>query len=242
MIYIESMTKTATRVVGYVGVSTSGQAAEGVSLEAQRTKLEAYAVAMDLELVSIEVDAGISAGSLKRPGLQAALAKLEAGEADALVIVKLDRLTRSTRDLGWLLEKRRFGEAWALLSLNDSIDTRTAGGRLVLNVLTSVAQWEREATGERTKEALQHLKSQGVKLGPAGLGETFTEEEDEHGRLKRAVVDDENETAALIYRLRAEGRTYRQIAEELAKRGRRTKRGGKWYPMTVRKVYLRCAA
>jgi hypothetical protein len=78
--------------------------------------------------------------------------------------LKLDRLTRSVRDLGALLDGY-FHDRFALLSVMDSIDTRTAGGRLVLNVLASVSQWERETIAERTRTALAFKREQGVKLG-----------------------------------------------------------------------------
>ena len=144
------MSERRTRVVGYVRVSTEQQADGGVSLDAQRAKLEAYAVAMDLELVAIEEDAGLSAKTLERPALQRALAMLDAGAAEGLLVAKLDRLTRSVRDLGELVE-RYFASKCSLLSVADSIDTRSAAGRLVLNVLTSVAQWEREASARGTR-------------------------------------------------------------------------------------------
>ncbi len=175
------MSTARTRVVGYVRVSTEHQADGGVSLDAQRAKLAAYAVAMDLDLVCIIEDAGVSAKTLARPGIARALAMLDAGGADALLVAKLDRLTRSVRDLGDLVD-RFFASRFALLSVADSIDTRSAAGRLVLNVLASVSQWEREACGERTRDALAQLKSEGVKLGGAALGWRRTEETDEEGR------------------------------------------------------------
>ncbi len=90
---------------------------------------------------------------------------LKAGEADALLVVKLDRLTRSVRDLGRLVEKYFAPEKAALLSVGEQIDTRSAAGRLVLNVLASVSQWEREAIGERTAVAMRHKASQGEYTG-----------------------------------------------------------------------------
>jgi DNA invertase Pin-like site-specific DNA recombinase len=231
----------ATRVVGYIRVSTEGQADGGVSLEAQRAKLAAYAVAMDLELVAVEVDAGLSAKTLARPGLQAALGALAAGHADGLLVCKLDRLTRSVRDLGDLVE-RYFASRYSLLSVADSIDTRSAAGRLVLNVLASVAQWEREATGERTRDALAHLKAQGVRLGGAALGWTRTDATDDAGRRLVADVQAEAETVARILTLRAEGKTLRQIADVLAAEGRATKTGGRWHASTVRNVVRRTEA
>jgi DNA invertase Pin-like site-specific DNA recombinase len=232
------MTSKRTRVVGYVRVSTEHQADGGVSLDAQRAKLEAYAVAMDLDLVALVEDAGVSAKTLNRPGLRRALAMLDAGEAEALLIVKLDRLTRSVRDLGDLVE-RYFASRCSLLSVSDSIDTRTAAGRLVLNVLTSVAQWEREATGERTRDALVHLKAEGVKLGGEALGWRRAETTDAEGRRTVEDIDSEAETMNRIFALRAKGRSLRDIAAILTAEGRSTKRGGAWAAETVRKVLAR---
>lgn len=226
-----------TRVVGYVRVSTEHQAGEGVSLEAQRAKLEAYALAMDLELVAVEAEAGRSAKTLERPALQRALGMLDAGTAEGLLVTKLDRLTRSVRDLGVLVE-RYFAARHSLLSVGDSIDTRSAAGRLVLNVLASVAQWEREATGERTRDALAHLKASGVRLGGLAIG-WERGEMDAQGR--RVVRESEADVAAIerMLALRAQGLTLREIATRLTAEGHRTKRGGKWAAETVRRVIER---
>ena len=237
----DAMTSGRTKVVGYVRVSTEHQADGGVSLEAQRAKLEAYALALDLDLVAIVEDAGASAKTLNRPGLRNALAMLDTGEADALLVVKLDRLTRSVRDLGELVE-RYFAARCSLLSVSDSIDTRTAAGRLVLNVLTSVAQWEREATGERTRDALAHLRAEGVRLGGEGLGWRRGDSTDVEGRRIVEDVANEVETARRIFELRNEGKSLRDIAAALTGEGRTTKRGGTWAAETVRKVLARGAA
>lgn len=227
-----------TKVVGYVRVSTEGQADGGVSLEAQTAKLRAYALAMDLELVEVVVDAGLSAKTLNRPGLQRALAMLTAGVADGVLVAKLDRLTRSVADLGALVETY-FASRFALLSVADSIDTRSAAGRLVLNVLASVAQWEREATAERTRDALAHLKSEGVQLGGAALGWTRTEATDDDGRRVVARVAAEVATVARIVELRGRGASIREICDTLAAEGHATKRGGRWSSATVHAVLRR---
>ena len=236
------MMNTPTRVVGYIRVSTEGQADGGVSLDAQRAKLTAYCAALDLVLVAVEADAGLSAKSLERPALQRALGMLRDGQADALLVVKLDRLTRSVRDLGTLVEDYFAAGRWALLSVADSIDTRSAAGRLVLNVLASVAQWEREATAERTRDALAHLRSEGVRLGGAALGWEHTEAVDPSGRRIIAAVEDEADTVARILALKADGVSVRRIAEILAAEGRSTKAGGRWHATTVQRVIARGAA
>lgn len=207
-----------TRTIAYIRVSTDKQADAGVSLDAQRAKVEAYAALYDLDLVAVKVDAGESAKSLERPALREAFAMLDAGEADALLVVKLDRLTRSVRDLGELVE-RFFSKDVALLSVSEQIDTRTAGGRLVLNVLASVSQWEREVIGERTSVAMRHMQSEGRYIGgnvPYGFrlvgGELV-----EHGA--------EQEVIAEARKLRTAGLSLRAVAERLSKRGFKTRSG-----------------
>lgn len=228
---------TKSRVIGYIRVSTQKQ---GLSLGAQTEKLRAYAVALDLDLVDIEADEGLSAKSLDREGLQRTLARLEAGDAEGLLIPKLDRLTRSVKDLGVLIE-RYFGERFQLLSVGDSIDTRSASGRLVLNVLMSVAQWEREAIAERVREVLKHLKGQGVQLGGEALGWQRTEAIDETKRRVVVPVKAEEQTILRILELRAQRLSLRTIAETLTLEGHQTKRGGVWGAETVRKILKRTA-
>lgn len=156
---------TRSRAVAYVRVSTEKQADHGSSLEAQAAKLQQYAQLYDLEIVETVVDAGLSASTLDRAGLQRALGLLVSGAADALLVVKLDRLTRSVADLAELIEEYFAAGKWALLSVGEQIDTRSAAGRLVLNVLASVSQWEREAIGERTATVMQHKLARGEYTG-----------------------------------------------------------------------------
>ena len=227
----------AMKVIGYVRVSTEEQATNGQSLDAQRAKLEAYASLYDLELVEIITDAGASAKSLNRPGLQDALAKLRRGAADGLVIAKLDRLTRNVGDWQKLIDAY-FGEKAGkqLFSVADSIDTRTAAGRLVLNVLLSVAQWEREAIGERTRDALQHKIAKGERCGKVRFGYELAAD----GKTLVAVPT-EQEAIALMKELRAAGQTLRDIAAELNRRNVATKEGGQWKHTTVSGILARAA-
>ncbi len=208
---------TTTKAIGYIRVSTDRQADHGVSLKAQQAKITAYAALYDLQLVEVIVDPGASAKTLKRPGLQRALHLLRQGQANALLVAKLDRLTRSVKDLGTLVEGYFSSNAITLLSVADNIDTRTAAGRLVLNVLGSVAQWERETTSERTAEALAHKKAQGHKTGgdvPYGYrlaadGKTLEEDEAEQAMLGAI----------------ARGLSQRAVVAELARQGFTTRKG-----------------
>jgi site-specific DNA recombinase len=210
-----------TRTVAYIRVSTTKQADEGVSLDAQRAKLEAYAAVYDLDLVAVEVDAGLSAKSLERPGLQRALASLKGGTADAILVVKLDRLTRSVRDLADLVETYFADGRWTLLSVSDAIDTRTAAGRLVLNVLASVGQWEREATGERTAAAMAYKAERGEFCGgraPYGYALAADGVHLEPVESEQAVIREAR-------RLRAGGLSLRAVAAELDRQGMRARSG-----------------
>lgn len=223
------------KVIGYIRVSTEEQATSGQSLDAQRAKLEAYAKLYDLELVEVVVDAGASAKTLNRPGLQEALGKLRKGAAAGLVIAKLDRLSRSVKDWNALIDGF-FGEKAGkqLFSVADSIDTRTAAGRLVLNVLMSVAQWERETIGERTRDTLRYKISKGERCGKVRFGFDLA------GDGKTLVANaEEQEAIALMRELRAAGKSYPAIVAELTARGIRTKEGKTWQPMTVRNILTR---
>lgn len=124
----------------------------------------------------------------------------------------------------------------------DAIDTRTASGRLVLNIMATVSQWERETIGERTRDALAHIKASGVRLGGEAYGWTRSEARDEDGRRVVRVVDAERATIARIVELRAEGCSLSAIAAILTKEGQRPKRAVRWCTESVRRVALRARA
>src|SRR5215468_4250140 len=159
----------AMKAIGYVRVSTEKQADFGVSLEAQSEKVRAMAVVQGAELAEVIIDAGESAKSLNRPGMARLLSLVDTGAVDIVIIAKLDRLTRSVKDLAELLE-RFTRRGVSLVSVAESLDTGTAAGRLVLNIMTAVSQWEREAIGERTRDAMGHKKANGERVGTIPFG------------------------------------------------------------------------
>ena len=222
------------KAIGYCRVSSDEQAREGISLEAQEAKVRAYALALGIELVEVIVDAGESAKSLSRPGLQRALALLRSRKANGVIVCKLDRLTRSVADLAVLIDDY-FGErpGKELWSVADSIDTRTAAGRMVLNILVSVAQWEREAISERTRDALRHKKSKGERVGTVPFG--FDVGPDGVHLIEN---DREQEVLARMRKWRADGWTFRAIADELSRLNIPGKKvqARKWDHTSVRKL------
>jgi site-specific DNA recombinase len=213
---------TGGRAVGYVRVSSDKQALGGVSLEAQTARVEAMATVQGVELAEVIIDAGESAKSLSRPGMTRLLAMIEAKDVKTVIVAKLDRLTRSVRDLAELLERfERRGVA--LVSVSESLDTGTAAGRLVLNVMMSVAQWEREAIGERTRETLRHKKASGLRVGGIPFGFQLASD-------GRTLEPNAAETRLLerVRSSRSAGHSLRKIAETLNQQGLRTRAGSAW--------------
>jgi DNA invertase Pin-like site-specific DNA recombinase len=158
-----------TKAIGYVRVSTDKQADRGVSLEAQVEKIKAMATVHEVELLDVLVDAGESAKDLDRPGMVRILEMVQSRAVGMVIVAKLDRLTRSVKDLAVLLEQfQRRGVS--LVSVAESLDTGSASGRLVLNIMVSVSQWEREAIGERTRDAMRHKKAKLEFVGNAPYG------------------------------------------------------------------------
>ena len=210
------------KAIGYVRVSTLDQADNGVSCDMQTSKIRAMAEVQDADLVEIITDAGASAKTLRRPGMQKVLDLVTAGAVDAVIVYKLDRLTRSVKDLGELLDLfERHGVT--LVSVCEALDTGTAAGRLVLNVMGSVAQWEREVVAERTREALASMKADGRRVGNVPFGYETA------GDGAHLVENPkEQRVLAIIRELREAGYTLRAIAAELNRQGHRTRRGSAW--------------
>jgi len=219
------------RVFGYVRVSTKEQAESGLGLEAQVNKIKAYCELYDLELVDMFIDDGYSGKTLDRPALQSLIKRLENGEAEGVVIAKLDRLTRSVADMGVLLE--RVFKDKELFSVSENVSTRTPSGRLVLNVLISVAQWERETIVERTKDALRAKRERGEKTGgdvPFGYDEI-------DGKL--IPNEKEQRIIELIKRLRSKGYGLKRIARFLNENGFKTKKGRAFTHIQVKRILSR---
>jgi site-specific DNA recombinase len=212
----------------YVRVSTEDQATNGVSLKAQEERLRAYCLAREWTVTEVYRDDGYSAKSLERPALRRLLDAANSKRFDAVLVFKLDRLTRSVRDLGTLLElleKRRI----ALVSLTESLDASTAAGRLMMHLLGSVSQWEREAIGERTKLALHHKRQHGQVYGKEPYG--FKRAGDELRPLEREL-----RVVRRIYAMRRDRATLREIAEILNGDNIPTKTGKRWAAETIRYI------
>jgi len=214
--------------VGYVRVSTEGQAVEGVSIAAQRAKIDAWAIANDHALAAVYSDMGLSGGRAdNRPALQAALDQARTLRCP-LVVYSLSRLARSVKDTIEISE--RLDKAGAdLVSLTEKIDTTSAAGKMIFRILAVLAEFERDLTSERTVAALAHKRSNGERVsGKAPYGYRF-----EGG----AVVKDNLETAtvAIIKDFRDEGLSAAKIALKLTEM-RLPARGEMWTKDMVRRA------
>lgn len=224
------------KAIGYVRVSTAQQADEGVSLEAQTARIQAYAAANGLELAAIYSDAGLSGKRAdNRPGLQAAIDAV-CQVKGTLVVYSLSRLARSVRDTIAVSEQLQKAGA-ELASLSERIDTSSAGGRMVFTMLAAFAQFERDLTSERTTTALQHKKSQGQRIGTVPFGYRL----DVDGTTL-IEIPEQQQALQLIRQLREQGWTLREIASRLEAAGIKTSKGKtSWSPKVVMELASRTA-
>ena len=220
--------------LGYTRVSTDEQVRDGVSLDVQRTRIEAYAVAKGLQLTNVLTDEGCSGKSMERPGIKELLKQCQQGTVANVIVWKLDRLTRRTRHLLSLVEDIFLARNVELHSVSESLDTSTPHGRFVLTLFGGLAQMERELIGERTKAALAYKRERGQPTSHPPLG--FAS----NGSKKRMdMIPEELAIVRRILDLRQRGRSYRMIARQLNSQGVPTKRGRRWASETVRKVVQR---
>jgi DNA invertase Pin-like site-specific DNA recombinase len=213
------------KAVGYIRVSKQNE--RGVSLDAQAEKIRAMACVHDAE-VEIVADDGETGKHANRPGLQRVLEMVRRGQAELVIVSKLDRLTRSVKDLAELLELFQKRDV-SLVSVAEALDTGSAAGRLVLNIMASVAQWERETIAERTATALRHKRARRRVYNHEPYG--YARNGDD-----LMPVPEEQATIDLMKQWRAGGWTLRQIAEQLNSLGTPTKRKGKWHAQTVKDI------
>jgi len=209
------------KAIGYIRVSTQGQVEDGVSLEAQQTKIEAWCLANDYELVNVYTDSGISGKAMaNREKLLQALDAV--GQGIALVTHSMSRISRSTRDMLALADKLEKRGA-DLVSLTEKIDTTTAAGKMIFRMLAVLNEFERDQVSERTKAALAHKRAKGERIGTVPYGYSLHDD-------GVSLIENNAEQSILrdIQLLRREGYKLREITEELNNRGLLTRRGSEW--------------
>jgi site-specific DNA recombinase len=215
------------KAIGYIRVSTEGQATEGVSLDAQKAKIAAWCTGNGFELADTFIDAGISGKTIgKRPGLQAAIAATCEMKA-ALVVYSLSRLARSTKDA--IAISDQLNKAGAdLVSLSERIDTTSAAGKMIFRMMAVMAEFERDLVSERTCAALQHMKSQGQRVGTIPYGFRVAED-----GATLIANPDEQRVVAIVLQLRRDGVTLAGIRAELEQRGIENRAGKTAWSLSV---------
>jgi site-specific DNA recombinase len=222
------------KAIGYIRVSTSEQATEGISLDNQKAKITAYCALNDLDLTEIIEDAGKSGKSLNREGIDRLLSLIKRKEIGAVVVYKLDRLSRKVIDTLVIIESiEKAGIAFH--SLNEKIDTSTAMGRFFLNITASLAQMERDLISERTRDALQMKIANHERAGQIPFGYRLSED-------GNTLIPHEGEQAVikLVQRLHRQGLSYRAICKALANAGHKPQ-GKCWHPKTIGSILKRAA-
>lgn len=226
---VPRLRRESTDAIGYVRVSTRGQASEGVSLDAQRLAIEAECQRRGLRLVTVHADEGVSGRKASRPGLAQAIADAKRLKA-SLVVYSLSRFARSAKDaLALISELDRAG--CAFVSTSETIRTSDACGRMVLGMLAVVAQFEAEIGAERTTDALAHLRASGRKTGGDAPYGCIAGPD---GVLRPEPY--EAQVIESMLAMRERGQSLRSIVETLNANAIPARRGKAWHLTQVKRI------
>lgn len=214
----------------YTRVSTTEQANEGYSIEEQERMCKAAIESKGWEYVKTFSDPGVTGRTMDRTGLQGMISAIRNKDVEAVVIYKLDRLSRKQRDTMTIIEDVIMKNDVALVSLNETLDTSTPWGRAMIGILSSFNQMESENIQARTQMGRQAKAAKGGYAGgKPPIGYKVVD-----GEL---VVDpDGAEIVRLVFKLRNEGMTLMGIADELNARGYTTKGGKRFLHSSVQTI------
>lgn len=215
------------QVVGYCRISAGK--ANDLSIPAQKNKIKQWATLHDAEILNIFDDNGISGTKANRPGFEQAM-ELATDNKATIVVYSLTRFGRSTIDILNNVKTLR-DKGGNFVSITESFDTKTATGRMIFRVLAVLAEFEAEVASERTKLALDRLKSKGQKTGGAV---PYGFDADETRKLTPNPA--EQKVISYIKKMHNQGKSMSWIAKRLNERGILTKTGKKWFTQTVKYV------
>jgi DNA invertase Pin-like site-specific DNA recombinase len=199
------------------------QVNDGMSLDAQERQLRQAAEFAGFTKTELVREEGRSGKSISgRPALTESLKRLDAGDAQALFVTRIDRLARSTGDFLNVVDRAN-KNSWRLIMLDLNLDTSTYQGRFVTTVMSALAEMERNIIAERQKDVHKDRRERGivwgVDIGP--MNKT-------PGDIRQRVVSE-----------REAGMSYKLIADKLNDDSIKGQNGGKWYPTTVKNLYQR---
>lgn len=237
----ETKNKGALRLAAYLRVSTADQARSGMGLAAQRSSIEKYAADHGHEIAEWFIDEGESGGLAprKRAGLRAALDLVHRGGAAGIVSAKLDRLSRSCRDVGDLVADAQ-NRNWIFISVAEQLDMTTAQGRFYIQVMAGFAELERSMISERTKVALEEVAKRGrIRSSKAPFGWSVALD---RGLPKGVKLIEPNKAEQrilkMIVSMRDEGMGVCRIANALnsKKRTQNPRTGNPWTPTNLAQI------
>ncbi|PGM94515.1 recombinase family protein [Bacillus cereus] len=209
----------------YRRVSTDMQAEKGSSLEAQKERLNAFAVSQGWEAANDYVDEGYSAKDMNRPALQRMLSDMRDKQFDIILVYKLDRLCRSVRDLNDMIKEFEICNV-KFKSSTESLDTTTATGRMMINIIGTLAQWEREQTAERVSMIMNERSKKGLwNGGPMPYGYILKND-------KVSIIEGEAKLVNFCFN-KAITHGAQAIARTLNEQGYRTRDGHKWIMRSI---------
>lgn len=219
------------RVAGYTRVSTQEQAIKGLGLEVQRDKIRAYCYSQDWDLINIYEDAGVSGATLDRPAFNQMILDASDGKFDLIITYKIDRVSRSLKNLLVLVEDTLSPLGIALKSVTEPfIDTSTPEGMAMFQVLGTFSELERKQINRKLSDArIKKSDGGGYAGGYLPYGYDVLK-----GKL--IVNKEEADVVRQIFAYRREGYSLRRIVDELNAKGVPTKRNGKWNAESVRYI------
>ena len=204
----------------YARVSTQIQVADGVSLDVQERQLKQAAEMAGFTEFEFVREEGRSGKSISgRPALTAALKRLDAGDAQALFVTRIDRLARSTKDFLSIIDRANTN-SWRLVMMDLNLDTSSYQGRFVVTIMSALAEMERGIIAARQKDVHKDRRDRGIVWGVDMGPKNKTPEE-----IRQRILSE-----------RASGASYRKIADGLNRDSISSQNGGLWYPTTVKNL------
>jgi DNA invertase Pin-like site-specific DNA recombinase len=214
------------KLVGYIRVSSDSQE-DNTSLSFQRERIEKYCLGFGHELSEIFIEVESGKNTKNRPEFQKAI--LAMGDCDGLIVMKIDRLARNTKETLQFIDDEIIAKNKNLIVIDLEVNVATPNGRMVLTMMSSVAEMELNTIRERTNNGRIIAMEKGVKFGAAKFGESVQSK-------TRVENDDEIKIIGLIKRHRKAGKGYAAIATLLNKKGYPTKQGKQWHATTVKNI------
>lgn len=224
------------RAIGYICLNTMSQQPKNLGLKEQEQIIRDHIAANDWELVEMYRELTDSnSGQNQQPQLLQIIEESGNGKFDALIVARLDRLTRNIRQLNTLISQVCIKNGVELISIDEGLDTREDKGELAIRIIDIITKWDTKRISDRTREIIARKRAKGERVGHAPFGFTYY-------KKKLIAVENELKTVSLITDQRDQGLSYHKIAKYLNERKITSKRGGIWYAETVKTVYQNAKA